>query len=227
MEDSDYDYDEYFAKHLIDDADKDNEKDNINQKDIVKEKDVKFTNELDLIISSRNDEDDELTSRFSKSLKVSRSSKGKSLTNKSIQNKKTTKEITKNTIKKGNTASNDNFEDDYDNNLNNYLDDNGSENKKREINKKATLAAILERQKRLEKIKEKSKQKQKSHVLMNGIELLFNVIKLQNTKVLEDVKNEFKSCLPFNIDMEAEFIKPPYLTPKIVSHKLERFLNQT
>ncbi len=213
--DSDYDYDEYFAKHLIDDTEPEKAKGKPSSStDVDKKKNLKFNDELDLIIASRDD--DEI---ISKSLKVSRN-KGKSLT----ARKSSTTSI--NNIKKKVKEMED--IDDYDHSYgrcNDYKKESNHE--KREINKKATLAAVLERQKRLEKIKEKTKKKEKSLQMMNGVELLFNIMKIQNIKVLEDVKHEFKSNLPFNIDMETEFIKPPYLTPKIVSHKLERLLNQT
>jgi hypothetical protein len=216
MEDSDYDYDEYFSKHLIDDTEKEKEKGGDEKK-----KEIRFTNELDLIISSNID--DSFSSKFSKSLKVSNKTKGKSLTSRKYTS-------TSNNSYSENQRKNK-YNDEYfsDNELTSKRNTSTTptfENKK-EINQKATLAAVLERQKRLEKIKEKSKKKTKSLVMSSGIELLFNVMKLQNIKVLEDVRHEFKSSLPFNIDMEAEFIKPPYLTPKIVSHKLERLLNQT
>jgi hypothetical protein len=228
MEDSDYDYDEYFAKNLIDDSETEKPKGKSSTSTDLdnKKKNLKFSNELDLIIASRDDDD--ISSKFSKSLKVS-SSKGKSLTVRKTSSTST------NNIKKIKEMEDIN---DYDGSSrgsyggsNDYKEYNyskkESKEEKREINKKATLAAVLERQKRLEKIKEKTKKNEMSLQMMNGIELLFNIMKIQNIKVLEDVKHEFKSNLPFNIDMEAEFIKPPYLTPKIVSHKLERLLNQT
>jgi hypothetical protein len=213
MEDSDYDYDEYFAKNLIDDTEIEKAK---QKKEDKKPVGIKFTDELDFIISSK---DDDISTKFSKSLKVSRT-KGKSLNN---------RKLSSNSNKKNIKDKYDDDDNNHNNNDNDYFDNdskNSSNNQKREINKKATLAAVLERQKRLEKIKEKTQKKEKSLQMMNGIELLFNVIKTQNIKILEDVRHEFKSSLPFNIDMETEFIKPPYLTPKIVSHKLERLLNQ-
>jgi hypothetical protein len=233
MEDSDYDYDEYFAKNLTDDYETEKPKGKSSTSSDLdnKKKNLKFSNELDLIIASRDDDD--ISSKFSKSLKVS-SSKGKSLTvrktsSSSTNNIKKIKEMEdindcdgsyRNSYRASSRGSN------CDSNVNDYSKKESNE-EKREINKKATLAAVLERQKRLEKIKEKTKKKEISLQMMNGIELLFNIMKIQNIKILEDVKHEFKSNLPFNIDMEAEFIKPPYLTPKIVSHKLERLLNQT
>jgi hypothetical protein len=237
MEDSDYDYDEYFAKNLTDDYETEKPKGKSSTSSDLdnKKKNLKFSNELDLIIASRDDDD--ISSKFSKSLKVS-SSKGKSLTVRKTSSTST------NNIKKikemedindcdgsyggsyGGSYHGSSRGSSRGSNVNDYSKKESNE-EKREINKKATLAAVLERQKRLEKIKEKTKKKEISLQMMNGIELLFNIMKIQNIKILEDVKHEFKSNLPFNIDMEAEFIKPPYLTPKIVSHKLERLLNQT
>jgi hypothetical protein len=234
--DSDYDYDEYFAKNLIDDSEQERTKENKDNKENKENKDnnkeingkvdnkteigkrLKFNDELDFIISSKDD-DDTISSKFSKSLKVSRT-KGKSLTN---------RQSSTNNSKRPIKAKYDDVDDynDYGYGGDIHNDNKSSSNQKREINKKATLEAILERQKRLEKINEKKQKKEKSLQMKNGIELLFNIMKTQNIKILEDVRHEFKSCLPFNIDMETEFIKPPYLTPKIVAHKLERLLNQT
>ena len=97
---------------------------------------------------------------------------------------------------------------------------------KREINQKATLMAIKERQERLSQIKEKKmKELQENSKLSSGIQLLYDSMKLQNKKLLIDVGVVFKDNLPFNCDLQKDFIKPPYLVPKIVNHKLERHLN--
>ena len=99
---------------------------------------------------------------------------------------------------------------------------------KHEINMKATLSAIKERQERLSKIKEKKdlKMKLKQDAKMStGIQLLYDVMKKQNSKVLNEIGIVFKTNLPFNCDLEKEYVKPPYLVPKIVSHKFERHLN--
>jgi hypothetical protein len=97
------------------------------------------------------------------------------------------------------------------------------------INVKATLSAIRERQEKLEKIKEKNKQftANINNNLLIGTPLIYNIMKKQNQKLLDDVEKVFQSKLPFNSDLKKEFIKPPYLTPKIVSHKLTKILNQT
>ncbi len=97
------------------------------------------------------------------------------------------------------------------------------------INVKATLFAIRERQEKLEKIKEKNKQliANINNNLLIGTPLIYNIMKKQNQKLLDDVEKVFKTKLPFNSDLKKEFIKPPYLTPKIVSHKLTKILNQT
>jgi hypothetical protein len=97
------------------------------------------------------------------------------------------------------------------------------------INVKATLFAIRERQEKLEKIKEKNKQftANINNNLLIVTPLIYNIMKKQNQKLLDDVEKVFQSKLPFNSDLKKEFIKPPYLTPKIVSHKLTKILNQT
>jgi hypothetical protein len=97
---------------------------------------------------------------------------------------------------------------------------------KHEINMKATLSAIKERQERLSQIKEKKDSKMKQDSKMSiGIQLLYDVMKKQNGKLLNEIGIVFKTNLPFNCDLEKEYIKPPYLVPKIVSHKFERHLN--
>lgn len=97
---------------------------------------------------------------------------------------------------------------------------------KHEINMKATLSAIKERQERLSQIKEKkdSKMKQESK-MATGVQLLYDVMKKQNGKLLNEIGVVFNTNLPFNCDLEKEYVKPPYLVPKIVSHKFERHLN--
>jgi hypothetical protein len=100
---------------------------------------------------------------------------------------------------------------------------------KKEINIKATLIGIRERQERIQKIKaNKEKQLQEeNNKNAFGVELLYNVMKKQNQKVLEDLNEIYKTKLPSNTDLQTEFIKPPYLTPQIVSHKQTKILNQT
>ncbi len=96
------------------------------------------------------------------------------------------------------------------------------------INVKATLFAIRERQEKLEKIKEKNKQftANINNNLLIGTPLIYNIMKKQNQKLLDDVEKVFQSKLPFNSDLKKEFIKPPYLTPQIVAHKMSKILNQ-
>jgi hypothetical protein len=43
--------------------------------------------------------------------------------------------------------------------------------------------------------------------------------------LLDDLKETFNTNLPYNCDLKPEYIKPPYLTPKIISHKIERVMN--
>ncbi len=96
----------------------------------------------------------------------------------------------------------------------------------RDINMKATLSAVKERQERLSQIKEKNMKKLNQDAkISTGIQLLYNVMKHENIKILMDVNDVFKTNLPFNCDLQKEYIKPPYLVPKIVSHKFERHLN--
>ncbi len=97
----------------------------------------------------------------------------------------------------------------------------------KEINIKATLIGIRERQERLYKIREKKKNEENHNNIMIGVPLLYNIIKNQNIKLLDDMNIAFKDKLSFNTDLKKEFIKPPYLTPKITKHKLTKILNQT
>jgi len=99
----------------------------------------------------------------------------------------------------------------------------------KEINIKATLIGIRERQEKIQKIKA---NRQKEVEIENdspliGIELIYNIMKKQNQKLLVGLDKSFKSKLSFNTDLQAEFIKPPYLIPQIVSHKMTKILNQT
>lgn len=102
-------------------------------------------------------------------------------------------------------------------------------NKDKHINIKLTLIGIRERQEKLEKIKKEKElksQNEKEKILF-GVELLYNIMKKQNYETLGELNETFKSSLSFNTDLQTEFVKPPYLTPKIVSHKLTQILNQT
>ncbi len=102
---------------------------------------------------------------------------------------------------------------------------------KREINYNATLAAVHERQERLAQMKARIEQKNKNEnnrlKLIGGLELLYNIIKKQNVKLADKIQTEFNTSLPFNINLQSTIIKPPYLTPKIVSHRMEKLLNET
>ena len=102
-------------------------------------------------------------------------------------------------------------------------------NKDKKINIKATLIGIRERHEKIEKIKKEKelKYQNEKNKIVFGVELLYNIMKKQNYEVLGELNEEFKSSLPFNTDLQNEFVKPPYLTPKIVSHKLTKILNQT
>jgi hypothetical protein len=99
----------------------------------------------------------------------------------------------------------------------------------KEINIKATLVGVRERQERLNKIREQKKIENENvnNNITIGVPLLYNIMKKQNAKLLEDINEAFKTKLSFNTNLKTEFIKPPYLTPKIVSHKLTKILNQT
>jgi hypothetical protein len=106
---------------------------------------------------------------------------------------------------------------------------NGNKKKEREINLKATLIGVRERLERLEKIralKEEELQKKNDKPVI-GVELIYNITKKQNEKLLVDLESEFKSKLSFNTDLQKEFIKPPYLTPEIINHKMTKLFNQT
>jgi hypothetical protein len=99
----------------------------------------------------------------------------------------------------------------------------------KEINIKATLIGVRERQERLDKIREQKKLENENmhNSITIGVPLLYNIMKKQNTKLLDEITEAFKTKLSFNTDLKKEFVKPPYLTPKITSHKLTKILNQT
>ena len=116
-----------------------------------------------------------------------------------------------------------------DNKMSDNSDDTSTVNKtaiseKREINEKATLAAIRERQERLSQIKERRKV-ESNNKMSTGLQLLYNSLKSQNHYLLEEIQEVFKTNLPFNCDLKPDLIKPPYISPKIVSHKIERHMN--
>jgi hypothetical protein len=100
---------------------------------------------------------------------------------------------------------------------------------KKPINIKATLIGVRERREKIEKLKALKEQKLQTEndKPLIDIELVYNITKKQNQKLLVDLDRDFKSKLPFNTDLEKEFIKPPYLTPQIVAHKMTKILNQT
>ena len=116
------------------------------------------------------------------------------------------------------------------NEFNEFNELNEIKKNKREINYNATLAAVYERQERLKKIKAKielnSKNENNRLKLIGGLELLYNIVKKQNIKLVDKLQKEFTTSLPFNINLQTTIIKPPYLTPKIVSHRMEKLLNE-
>ena len=99
----------------------------------------------------------------------------------------------------------------------------------KKINIKATLIGVRERQEKIEQIKKNKEIKNENdkNKIVIGVELLYNIMKKQNQMMLDELNETFKNVLPFNCDLQKEFVKPPYLTPKIVSHKLTKILNQT
>ena len=99
------------------------------------------------------------------------------------------------------------------------------EKPKKQVNQKATLDGIIERQQKIKQLKEKHKKKV-NEKLSGGMYLLYNIMKQQNTKLLKEVQEQFEDNLPFECDLEIDFIKPSYIVPKIVSHRLERHLNK-
>jgi hypothetical protein len=96
---------------------------------------------------------------------------------------------------------------------------------KKEFNEKGTLSAMIERQQRLSKIKERKHKINENQTVFTGIQLLYYTLKNQNNLLLDDLQEVFSSNLPYNCDLKPNFIKPPYLTPKIISHKIERTMN--
>lgn len=95
----------------------------------------------------------------------------------------------------------------------------------KEFNEKGTLTAIIERQKRLSQIKERMEKKQNNNKISTGLEIIYHTLKKQNQLLLDDIKDTFNVHLPYNCDLKPDYIKPPYLTPKIISHKIERVMN--
>ena len=87
------------------------------------------------------------------------------------------------------------------------------------------LVSEINKDNLIKQIKEKQKKKA-NEKLSGGMYLLYNTLKLQNTKLLKDVQEQFEENLPFECDLESDFIKPSYIVPKIISHKLERHLNK-
>jgi hypothetical protein len=104
-----------------------------------------------------------------------------------------------------------------------------SKRDKKQINIKATLIGVRERMEKLEKLKALKEQKLQieNDKPLTEIELIYNITKKQNQKLLDELDREFKYKLSFNTDLQKEFIKPPYLTPQIVAHKMTKILNQT
>lgn len=102
-------------------------------------------------------------------------------------------------------------------------------NKEKKVNIKSTLIGIRERQEKLDKIKKEKELKchNEQNKILFGVELLYNIMKKQNHELLGELNETFKKSLSFDTDLQSEFVKPPYLTPKIVSHKLTKILNQT
>jgi hypothetical protein len=96
---------------------------------------------------------------------------------------------------------------------------------KREFNEKGTLTAMIKRQQRLSQIKERMEKKQNNNKISSGLIILYSTLKNQNQLLLDDIKDTFNDNLPYNCDLKPEYIKPPYLTPKIISHKIERVMN--
>ena len=84
---------------------------------------------------------------------------------------------------------------------------------------------MIIRQERLHQIKEQNKKKQDNNKISTGIQLLYGTLKNQNKLLLNDLKETFDAHLPYNCDLQNDFIKPPYLTPKIISHRIERTMN--
>jgi hypothetical protein len=101
-------------------------------------------------------------------------------------------------------------------------------NGKKEINIKATLIGVRERCEKIEKIKALKEQhlQNENEKPSIGIRLIYNITKKQNQKLLVDLEKAFESKLAVNIDLQKQFIKPPYLTPQIVAHKTTKILNQ-
>ncbi len=103
------------------------------------------------------------------------------------------------------------------------MDTNNEQPKK--INENRTLSAMIDKQKRLSHIKERYQKKQMNSSASTGIQLLYGTLKNQNQLLLNDITEAFQIDVPSNSNLTSEFIKPPYLIPKIVSHRIERTMN--
>jgi hypothetical protein len=95
----------------------------------------------------------------------------------------------------------------------------------KEFNEKGTLSAMIERQKRISQIKERMEKKQNNNTISSGLKILYSTLKNQNQLLLDDIVETFSVNLPYNCDLKPNYIKPPYLAPKIISHKIERVMN--
>lgn len=76
----------------------------------------------------------------------------------------------------------------------------------KEINIKATLIGVRERQERLYKIREKKKSEENYNNITIGVPLLYNIMKNQNIKLLDDMNLAFKDKLSFNTDLKKNLL---------------------
>ena len=96
-----------------------------------------------------------------------------------------------------------------------------SEKPKKPVNHKATLDGIIERQQKIKQIKEKQKKKA-NEKLSGGMYLLYNTLKLQNTKLLKEVQEQFEDNLPFE---SAPGKHPSIFGYKKIAEELYRFIS--
>ena len=99
---------------------------------------------------------------------------------------------------------------------------------KKELNYRMTIEGMQEHYDKLTKLKEKkkkrAKEKEDNPEMLFGIELLYRILEKENLKMLAKLQREFREHIDPGVNVR-KLLKPPYLVPEIVSHKIEKALN--
>lgn len=100
---------------------------------------------------------------------------------------------------------------------------------KKEINYHMTLEGMEKRYEKFMKTREKLENKEikqkENPQMLDGLNLLYEILEIENKKVLLKLQREFKDYLEYGVDLR-KLLRPPYLIPEIVSSKTERALNE-